>query len=339
MNKLNVIGIDTKHGLRTAELLHGDIVGIGPQTDILVVSAYAGSYYPLAGTVLHALDDAGVRVEDLRSEPELDLVKGLGVWVSRPLAHGPAVRILGLEIRGNGRPVEEALDNIFASLMVLDAKGIPVRSVAMPLLGTGSQRLEPVVVAKALLPRVKSYLERSPSTGCISFVEIDGSKAELISDAMDEVLGRVRVSLPQEELTRALCADVSDRLMRADDLFAGGGTLRSDWLDLLRGTQTRSVYFGVLSRKLVERILEQLGITSGNLVQRIRDLEQSSKVAPWICGYMNVLRHLGNEAAHEKQVDAGRIPNAITAPDLTAGLFCVERLLDFWIQRESSVKS
>ncbi|WP_161794818.1 DUF4145 domain-containing protein [Desulfonatronum thioautotrophicum] len=81
----------------------------------------------------------------------------------------------------------------------------------------------------------------------------------------------------------------------------------------------------------MELITKKLGANSGQLATRIRDLETKGIVAPWLCGYMHVLRHLGNEAAHENVHGASRVPSVVAPADLIAGLFCVQRqLLDSW---------
>jgi hypothetical protein len=53
-------------------------------------------------------------------------------------------------------------------------------------------------------------------------------------------------------------------------------------------------------------------------------------IADWIRAYMHVLRIFGNESAHEKST-SGRIPVNITASDLALCLFCLQRLLEFYL--------
>lgn len=333
MNKINQIGFDTRFGFRTTEIAHGDMTSIEQPVDVLVVSAFSESYYPAKGTLICALQEQhGINARELASRPDLDFRNALGVWLSEPLPGGPAKRLLFVEIRGSGRGVEEAVDNVFAALTAMDSKRIPVTSIAMPLLGAGSQKLDPEQVANILLPRVRDYLERSASTTTIQFVELDPERAALVSLAMDEALGRVRVSVPQEELARALRADVLNRFSASGHLFQEKGSmLRQDWMRLLENENASSTEFGVLARKLVEMQLNNFGIAKGQLPARIRELELSGKVPPWICGYMQVLRHLGNEAAHTGAGQAAEHTHAVTPSDLIAGLYCVQRLIDQWI--------
>src|SRR5690606_29617108 len=112
MEALNIVGFDSKFGYKTAELLRGDLALLVPKADILVVSAYSGSYFPLQGTLLRALLDAhSIDLDALQCSPEIDLRTPLGVWLSRPLEKGPARRVLCVEMRGQTAPPSEAFEN------------------------------------------------------------------------------------------------------------------------------------------------------------------------------------------------------------------------------------
>lgn len=332
MRLVNALGVDTKHGYRTLELFEGDITALESKSDVLVVSAFAGSYLPTRGTVVRALHERGVDLGAHLRHPELDLRAALGTWVTKPLPDDlPFRRVLCVEMIGAALNIEDALENVFASLLVLQVKGIETGAIAMPLLGTGAQQFVPDNVAQSLIKHAREYLQRSPDTSRLLFVEIDGAKAQVISDGMDRVLGRSRVTLPQERLVEALKRDVEHRIHLANGLFATAGDHRAEWLRLLQAADVRAFEFGIMGRKLVELILTHREVGPGVLAKRIRDFEQSGTVAPWICGYMNVLRHLGNESAHDTESTAGRLPPVVAPQDMVTGLFCVLRLLEFWI--------
>src|SRR5690606_39455537 len=72
----------------------------------------------------------------------------------------PIWRLMCVELRGTGVPVSEALDNVFAGLLVLEAKGTKASRVALPLLGAGSQKLAPEGLARELVPRARSEERR-----------------------------------------------------------------------------------------------------------------------------------------------------------------------------------
>lgn len=334
MSQINIVGVDTHHGFRTLELHEGDITSLDFHVDVLVFSAFAGSYIPSPGTVIQALlRRHRVDVEAESAVPALDVRTALGLWVSRPLEpEVPIGRLMCVEFHGSGLELDEILDNVFAGLTVLDAKGIPVSTVALPLLGTGLQFLPPEQIARELVPRARTHLQRSTTTSRIVFVEIDPSKAKLVSDGIDKALGRERVTLPQQHLVAALRQDIQHRIQHSAGLFRGGEHVREEWLRLLSQSEIRSIEFGIAARKLVEFCTAYMGVKKGPLAVRIREMETQGRVAPWLCAYMHVLRQLGNEAAHENASGASRIPAIVAPADLTAGLFCVQRLLEGWIE-------
>lgn len=338
MEQLNVVGFETPFGFRTIELNCGDITQLEPRASVLVVSAYAGSYHPVPGTVFEALLRTHmIDANALSCEPAIDLRSALGVWLSGPMDTGPASRILCVHMQGHSHGASEALENAFAALMLIEAKGINTNYLALPMLGAGQLGLDPDILGSNLVTHAKRYLSRSVATKLVRFVEIDEVKARLISDAMDRTLGRVRVSLPQKEVTTALLQDILNKLSNSSDLFKGdAAALRGDWIRMLQQPRIRAFEFGVLARKLVELLLTRLDVPQKNLAGRIRMLETQSFVAPWICGYMHLLRHLGNESAHARIDEPVRVPPAVGVSDLTAGLYCVERLLEFWQSHEAN---
>ena len=333
MRSLNVLGVETVRGFRTVELFEGDLTALEFAVDVLVLSAYAGSYSPVSGSLIESLEvRLGLRVADCAHRPALDLRDALGTWISEELTPPvPFARVLAVEMRGSPRPLGEALDNVFASLMLLSAKGVRTRTIALPLLGAGSQRLDSGHIAQELVSRAKVYLDLAPHTSRLIFVERDTTRAEEVARAIDQALGRHKVNLPQEQLVGALRQDVMHRLQHASTLFAPDCLdIRDEWLRLLQQREIRAADFGVSGRKFVELMLSRLRVPQQKLYERIRALERLGTVAPWICAYMHVLRHLGNETAHNSAMDVSRQPPTIAPADLTAGMFCLERLLDFW---------
>ena len=327
-----MIGVETRHGFKTLELHEADLAGLDFRVDVLVLSAFAGDYLPTPGSVVHALEtrfDLVIGAE--ASAPWLDMRSALGVWVSRELSTSDRIaRLLGVELLGTRMEFKESLENLFAALALIEAKGVSVDTVALPLLGTGAQMFDAGQVVRELVPRARGYLERSASTTRLAFVEIDPTKAGLVSDGLDAALGRERVTLPQEQVVAALRQDIHNQIQTLNQLFATAEHTRSEWLGLLSEPTIRSVEFGIAARKLVELFVGLMGAREGPLANRIRALETKGVLAPWLCAYMHVLRQLGNEAAHENVSGSKRVPRVLSAADLVAGLVCVRRLLDSW---------
>src|SRR5262249_17756873 len=84
MNRLNLVDVETRWGLRTFELYHGDLTRLGFKVDVLAVSAFAGGYQPTTGTMLGALrDNCGISVKALAEQREFDFCQAFGAWVGR----------------------------------------------------------------------------------------------------------------------------------------------------------------------------------------------------------------------------------------------------------------
>ena len=72
-------------------------------------------------------------------------------------------------------------------------------------------------------------------------------------------------------------------------------------------------------------------------MQKIEHLEPLG-IADWIRSYMHVLRIFGNEAAHERQ-KLNRKPLSINETDIALSLFCLQRLLEFWVDYREAAAS
>jgi hypothetical protein len=334
MQRRNVVGVNTRYGYRTCELYQGDITQIDREVDVIAVSAFAGDYVPTPGTVIQALRDRlGIDVALLGQHPQFDFRESLGVWISRPLTDAMFSRLVCADIVGSTIPFAEVLENVFVALSLLEAKHVPTRVVALPVLGGGYQALPIAATVEQLILATRRFLERSPTAESVLFVEIDERKAMDLADGMDAVLGRLNALLPPGQLVESVRADLTNTFGEAHSLFepeAGG--VRQDWLVLLQSSEVRASELGVLGRKLVELLVRRIDPSAnGPLHSQIRALENSGLVAPWICGYMHVLRHLGNEAAHAGSV-GDRLPPFVEQTDLGLSLLCVERLLRVWVQ-------
>src|SRR5687767_6775625 len=112
MRPVNALGVDTRQGFRTIDLFEGDITKLDFTPDVLVVSAYAGSYAPTHKTVVEALKrNKDVDLRDHAMRPELDLRPALGTWVSQQfLPESGLCRVLCVEILGAAASIEEAFD-------------------------------------------------------------------------------------------------------------------------------------------------------------------------------------------------------------------------------------
>ncbi len=336
MKLINQIGVETQSGYCTVELHEGDICSSGNFSDVLVISAFKGSYYPTFGSVIASIESVfRLNVESLANSPAIDLRSALGFWISRQMPESvPFSRLACVEMLGTGRSTQESLENLFVGLMVAEAKHIPAKVVTLPLLGTGSQGLKPSQIAADLVSQCKLYLERASTIEKIVFVEKDPARAAEVSVELDHILGRQEVKLDHEVIVEALRNDIILRLMQCDSLFEGRASgVREGLRDLLQD-EIRSVEFGIRARQLVELLVGHLKAPKGSLQQRIQHLATIGNVAPWTCSYMHLIRLMGNEAAHGPEDNRRRVPASISQGDLTVCLLCILRLLEFWEEHQ-----
>lgn len=333
MQRVNVLGVDTRRGFRTFELYCGDLTEMGCEVDVLVISAFKDGYTPLVGSLIGALDERlSLSVRALAARPALDLREALGLWISEPIANCEFSRILCIEIVGGAIPLEETLENTFAGLSLLEAKGVPIRQVALPVLGTGQQELDAEAVMPSLLKHAHAYLSRSDSLERILFVEIDEAKVARLDAAMNAVLGRSQVFLPKGQVIAGIRSELNALIERSHSLFdTEERRVLSDLRATISRDDARSFELGVVARRLAELVCTSVlgdAAKAEKLDGRIRELGHH-RVATWVQEYLHVLRVVGNESAHEN-TKVGRRPRAINEADLAICLMCFERVLDFW---------
>jgi hypothetical protein len=335
MQRLNVVGLDTRAGYKTIELWHGDVTSLGCEVDLLVVSAFRDGYQPLPGTVLGALQaKLGVSVERLATKPQVDLRSALGVWVSHPVDGCEFSRIACVEMIGRASSPEDAIQSLFASVSVLEAKGISVGTVAMPLLGAGHQRLPPQEVAESLIKEVRAHVARTLATSRVMVVEINEARAHEVSESMNRLLRRAHVSIPKTQLVAGVRSDIL-RLIEenAVDVPLGDSDVLAELRLVLCRDDVRSFELGVIARKIAERIADSIhgGEVRADLLTKIRKLNERG-IAMWIQQYLHVLRVIGNEAAHEN-TSTPREPKSVDESDIAISLLCMRAVLAFWLGR------
>lgn len=336
MKRLNIVGLDTPLGYKVLELWHGDITKLGCPVDLLVVSAFRSGYQPVPGTVLGALSlNLDVSVASLAAKPHYDFREVLGTWVSQPVPGCEFSRLVCTELVGRTHSLADSLQSLFATICVLEVKGLRVESLAMPVLGAGNQGLPAASVISELISRARDHVSRSPGTRRIMFVEYDEERANALSDAMDRHLKRAHVSIPKTQLIAGVRADLTRILNENDDVLSPEDRrLVGELRVVLQRDDARSFELGVLARKMAERItdsLHQESTKTDKLDAKIRALGEKG-VAVWIQQYLHVLRVVGNEAAHEKAGD-GRVPQFIDESDVVISLLCMKTVVEFWLER------
>ena len=332
MNQLNVVGIESPYGYKTLELYEGNLLDLDERVDLLVPSAVRSSYIKTPGTLVQGLHDRfGLDVGALHERPPLLVPTPFSFWLSEPVDTPITSRLLCLEFDGPGTDPDIAAENLFVALSVLELKGGSLETVALPLLGAGSQQVDPEGVMRGLLGRVQPFLTRSEAVRRMLLVERDPSRARLLDEGMDTVLNRQRITVSPGEIVKSLRTAIDHQL---DLLRSDLGRSHKVLLDDLHSTVTRddvhSYEIGVMGRRLAEAVVNGLSNGSNHkpLAAKIGALA-SQGVASWVVSYLHLLRVFGNEAVHENSQHE-TVPPAVQESDLTVCLVCIERILDFW---------
>lgn len=336
MRRVNLVEIETRWGYRTVELYCGDLTKIDVAVDVLAVSSYARNYAPVPGTLIGALhSNCNISVLELSKSCEYDFRESLGCWIVRVNSGAKFKRIVCVDIVGGRLQVNELVENLFVALSILEMKGVAISNVALPVLGAGNQSLDPEEMIKVLLSTMQKHRDQFRELNQVLFVDINEDRAARLDRAINEQLGRIKLVLPRGQVFDGLRKDLGKSLDAAEAL-AGvqGGSLFSDLRRLVNSDQSRWFEIGMVSRRMVEFMVKTILPPK----EVGRDLEKSLErlpqhgIANWITSYMHVLRIFGNESVHHRET--GRQPASISQTDIALSLFCVQRLLDFWVEFE-----
>lgn len=347
----NSYEIATTYGEKCFELHQGDILQFDEKIDVLVVSAFIGDYQPFPKTLIGALkNQAGISVEQLSKRPFIDMRDEKGVWVSQKLCNKPFQYIVCVEFLNymiastDSEWINERLKNLFLCLEMLDKFTSNLRAVAMPLIGTGSQKIAPALVLSILFQHGATSLKRCSSFNKIYIIEQKEEKVAAISQAMDQVLkreGQQVVNVFRDKESRETFKNI-EKLLQELILIRNKRKINKTFakmMECIRQEEVRYLDLAILSRRTVELMLREINpeLANRSLYRKIEDFSRKQVAATWIISYMHIIRILGNEQAHD-DINRGRIPGEIMVTDQRIMLHCLEQLFTFWIQYEKERK-
>ena len=158
------------------QLLQGDLTAIPKEhaTDILVISAYPGSYIPVPKTLIAGLYNKGLDVAVMAKHKEIDLRDQLGCWLSAPLDKEEQEqfnfkKILCFEPSLQNSEQESVVGNIFRCINTF-AFNENNNVIAMPVLASGKQRVPIEKMLPAMLDAGIFWLENGLPLTCIKLV-------------------------------------------------------------------------------------------------------------------------------------------------------------------------
>lgn len=221
MKPLCTVRITTTFGDKHIRVFHADALQFDEPIDVLTASAFYRAYNPTPGTLFSALYRNGVYVYRLAEKPMIDLRDLCGVWLSEEIEGNDRIKRLGcLEFSGFDQkgfyknPTEDgiirALNAYFYMLDIATSAGAEMKSVALPLLGSGCQRVSPELVMIPIIRECLAFLKRNPSVERIDFIEKNPEKAAIMAESLQTSYTLLEESIsPEKEQKVALSAFIS----------------------------------------------------------------------------------------------------------------------------------
>ena len=340
---INSYEIETTYGRKSIEIHEGDLTDFCKPFDILVLSAVSYHYLPTEGTLVKALIDKNIDIYKLSKDPYIDLRKKLHIWISNELdsVELKFKRFVCVEFDKRGDP-NKSFEAILPFLSLIEKLNIPIKSIAMPLLGTGYLNLSIESNLELQLKQCEKCLENIPSLSKIYLVEKNKLKAHKLDIALNKYLDR------SETQTRDIFLDDynKDVLEKLEDniykliKFKKSNNLNvnyeilHDFYNQIKRKSLRYFELCSYSRKLVEVLLaEQLPWDDSDkrLQSSIDSYLRQGNVSPWITSYMHVIRVLSNNQIHYSRYN-NKIPSEVQNQDQRILLGCLYQITDYWLQ-------
>jgi hypothetical protein len=174
----------------------GDLTRTSPidAFDVLVVSAFRDDYFPMPGSLIGALDQKGISIESLAEDKEVDLRQAFSCWISREIPNPPPgiqfKRILCYEPAESAK-VGELVGDIFRSLAPFLGGHFPVRSVATPLVASGSSlRVASNEILQQLVETAVHWMSSGLPLNCLKIVCLPSKNIEELSRLFSELKSR-----------------------------------------------------------------------------------------------------------------------------------------------------
>lgn len=192
------VGISTEFGKKYIDVFCSDITLFDKQIDILTTSAFVGSYHPSPKTLFKALHDIGISVSKLAHKPFIDLRKSCNTWLSKEnsdpqqnIGRIGCVELVDLKTYlFDDCAVEQSMINsiraYFGMLDIAAIYGAKMKTVALPLLGSGNQNLDTNLIIVPLLNECVSFLKRNSEAERIYFIERSPQKAAFIAEYIQQ---------------------------------------------------------------------------------------------------------------------------------------------------------
>ena len=189
MDCLNSIAISTPNGEKHISVNICDIKTLDEPVDVLTVSAFYKSYAPSLGTLIRALDEKGISIDLLSQNPLIDLREACNSWLSHSVDNSdlPVRRIGCIEMSPYSKDrslwkekkadIVASIQAYFHLLDIASLGGVQVETIAFPILGSGSQRIDMDFVMIPMLNECSGFLKRNSKAKEIKIIALDPQNA------------------------------------------------------------------------------------------------------------------------------------------------------------------
>jgi len=332
LDQMNTMVVETRWGDREFQLFGGDITKLNFPIDLMIISSIGSDFSRTETSVIGALErNRQISIAELSKEPEFTLTQPMKLWVSCDTGDSDIRRIMCVEIPPGGKAANRIVKDAFLSLSLLEARDVELSTICLPILATGDHGLSPQQMIAPILKGAAWTLKNIESAHRVCFVVRTEHRAKTMNEAMNAELGRTSVALPKNELVDTIRKRIIDRL---ETIRILDPKMNEDVLAAKLTRNSTSEQVGLAARDLRTYVIEQiLGPTKLNRDAEFQALK-SKHVAEWIISYLNLLRTIGNETAHEpmdRRTAENRRPRRLERGDLALCLFAIQIVLDFWV--------
>lgn len=200
MRLIDEIGVEHASRRSTIQLFIGDLAALpaGHAVDLLIVSAFPGSYKPTPTSLIGALErQAGVSVNALANDKAVDLRRHSSCWLSQEIRVPgiPFRRILCFEPAIRGR-APEIVGDIFRSIIPFAAGLTTVSRIAMPIVASGDQGESKEVMLDCIVRAALHWLSIGMPIDCIKIVERDERRAAALKTVFERVRAEHTLAKP-----------------------------------------------------------------------------------------------------------------------------------------------
>lgn len=266
--------IQTKWGQKRIDIYNDNLKNLNQSVDLLVCSAFLGDYIPTYSSLIGSLYwDLGISVEELSINPELDL-RDLCVWVSKPI-EGMIGRVACVEIKNyhsnidiNTDDLRSLYDTLFFAIKKCQQRGICVRSIALPILGTGNQGIKTETSMIPMLTECLSALKTLQALQSIIIFDRNKKKCEYIDDLIRQEVSHLGSHMAFISYSHK---DVKVANLLANELESNG--IKS-WIDhrMIRSNDyAEDIVKGISESKAFLLLVSRNSMQSNDVLREVRN--------------------------------------------------------------------